>query len=155
MELLSKTKEKVEVFYMKDILLKCIDMKKEIADLENRIQNLKDKEADNSKFVRDSVRGSSNSFPYISRSIIIEGIEEKKESKKTVKYKKILKEKKDKLLDLIIEAEEYLKNIDDSRIRQIIRYKYIDGKNWVQIGHLMNTSADAARMELKRYFKNF
>ena len=65
----------------------------------------------------------------------------------------MLEEKKDELLDITIDIEEYLKGIDDSRIRQIIRYKYIDGKNWVQIGHLVNTSADAARMELKRFFK--
>lgn len=134
-----------------DILSKCEDVNREIKDLENRIQKLE--EAESCKVVIDSVRGSSNVFPYISRNIVIEGIEEKKESKKLAKYKRLLEEKKDELLDITIDIEEYLKGIDNSRIRQIIRYKYIDGKNWVQIGHLMNTSADAARMELKRFFE--
>ena len=136
---------------MSNILSECEDIKKEIKDLEHRIQKLE--EAESCKVVRDSVRGSSNAFPYISRSIVIEGIEEKEESKKLKRYRRILEEKKDKLLDITIDIEEYLKQIDNSRIRQIIRYKYIDSKNWVQIGHLMETSADAARMELKRFFK--
>lgn len=136
---------------MSDILSRCEDIKREIKDLEHRIQEIE--EAESCQVVKDSVRGSSSIFPYISRSIVIEGIEEKKESKKLKKYKRLLEEKKDELLDVTINVEEYLKGIDNSRIRQIIRYKYIDSKNWVQIGHLMKTSADAARMELKRFFK--
>ena len=65
----------------------------------------------------------------------------------------MLEEKKDELLDITIDIEEYLKEIDNSRIRQIIRHKYIDGMNWIQIGHKMKTTADGARMELKRFFK--
>ena len=110
-----------------DILSKCEDAKREIKDLEQRIQKLE--EAESSKVVIDSVRGSSNAFPYISRNIVIEGIEEKKESKKLTRYKRMLEEKKDELLDITIDIEEYLKGIDNSRIRQIIRYKYIDSKN--------------------------
>lgn len=136
---------------MSNILSRCEDIKREIKDLEHRIQEIE--EAESCQVVRDSVRGSSSVFPYISRSIVIEGIEEKKESKKLKKYKRLLEEKKDELLDITIDIEEYLKEIDNSRIRQIIRHKYIDGKNWVQIGHLMEASADAARMELKRFFK--
>lgn len=136
---------------MSNILSRCEDIKREIKDLKHRIQEIE--EAESCQVVRDSVRGSSSVFPYISRSIVIEGIDEKKESKKLKKYKRLLEEKKDELLDITIDIEEYLKEIDNSRIRQIIRHKYIDGKNWVQIGHLMETSADAARMELKRFFK--
>lgn len=134
-----------------NLLSKCEDVKKEIKDLQQRIQNIE--EAESSQIVRDSVRGSSSVFPYVSRSIIIEGMEEKKESKKLKKYKKILEEKRDELLDIEIDIEEYLKQIPEPRIRLIIRYKYIDGKNWIQIGHLMKTSADGARMELKRFFE--
>lgn len=136
---------------MRDILSKCEDVNREIKDLEHRIQEL-EKEAENS-IVKDSVRGSSNVFPYISRSIVIEGIEEKKENKKIIRYKRILEEKKDQLLEIKIDIEEYLKKIDNSRIRQIIRLKYIDNKSWIRIGHELNTTADAARMELKRFFK--
>lgn len=134
-----------------DILSKCEDAKREIKDLEQRIQKLE--EAENCKLVMDSVRGSSDAFPYISRNIVIEGIKEKKESKKLARYKRMLEEKKDELLDITIDIEEYLKEIDNSRIRQIIRHKYIDGMNWIQIGHKMKTTADGARMELKRFFK--
>lgn len=136
---------------MSDILSKCEDVTREIKDLESRIQKLQ--EAENYKIVKDSVRGSLGVFPYISKSIVIEGFEEQKESKKLIKYKKILEEKKDELLDIIIDIEEYLNQIDNSRIRQIIRYRYIDKKNWIQIGHLMKTSADGVRMELKRFLK--
>ena len=134
-----------------DILSKCEDAKREIKDLEQRIQKLE--EAENCKLVMDSVRGSSDAFPYISRNKVIEGIKEKKESKKLARYKRMLEEKKDELLDITIDIEEYLKEIDNSRIRQIIRHKYIDGMNWIQIGHKMKTTADGARMELKRFFK--
>lgn len=134
---------------MKKTLSQCENINREIKDLEERIEQI---EEEGYKETKDSVRGSSSSFPYTSRSFTIEGI---RENKKIDRYRAILEEKKDKLLDIKIEIEEELKKVDDSRIRQIIRFKYIDNKSWVQVGHKLRTTADGARMELKRFFKKF
>ena len=50
---------------MSNILSRCEDIKREIKDLEHRIQEIE--EAESCQIVRDSVRGSSSVFPYISR----------------------------------------------------------------------------------------
>lgn len=74
-----------------NLLSKCEDVKKEIKDLQQRIQNIE--EAESSQIVRDSVRGSSSVFPYVSRSIIIEGMEEKRKAKNLKNIKKYWKKK--------------------------------------------------------------
>ena len=51
------------------------------------------------------------------------------------------------------EAVEYIENLEDSRLRQIARYKYVDGMNWEAVAKKMGTTADACRMEFKRLSK--
>ena len=62
---------------------------------------------------------------------------------------------------LINELEYELNKIDDSEIKQIIRYKYEDNLSYIQIANKMNKkgrkeyTADGIRMKIKRFLKNF
>ena len=70
------------------------------------------------------------------------------------KYRKLLKGKRDKINKLLIKIEYELNYIEDSEIRQIIRYRYFDECNWIKIMHLMNySSEEKARIKLKRFFE--
>ena len=113
--------------------------KKEIVYLEKKIENIENKPI---KIVTDSVSGNSSEFPYTSHNFKIEGFETPKNLKK---YKKLLK-------------------IDDSNLCMIIRYKYIEGMNYIQIAHEMNKNPDrsqknklytdeSVRKQLERFFE--
>lgn len=61
--------------------------------------------------------------------------ERKKELLKT--YKLQLQLADEKLLQMLNNVEKYIESIGESRIRNIMRYKYVDGLNWIQVAHRM------------------
>ena len=72
----------------------------------------------------------------------------------------MIKQSKQKLEKYINELEYELKKIEDSEIRQIIRYKYEDNMNYIQISHEMNKrktkkiyTDESIRKKLERFFK--
>ena len=126
------------------------NLNKELKDLEKRLKAVENK-PDN--IVKDSVNCSSISFPYIQYSCVIEGIDERK-NKSIKKYKRIINNKKMKLQKLINQLEYELNYIEDTEIRMIIRHKYEDGLNWLQIMFEMGYDSEStARMKLKRFLK--
>ena len=138
-------------------LLEHIDsIKAEKQDLENRIKSL---ESERITTTVDSVQASSKEYPYIQHTVKIEGYNNYRyirNRKARNTYKKQIKSKIQKLDKLINELEYELNKIDDSEIKQIIRYRYEDDLSWVQIMFKMNyKSENTARMKLKRFFKNF
>lgn len=123
-------------------------LKREVKDLERRLQN-----NNISSTVADSVKGSSTNFPYIECHRVIQGVDYKKQIRDR-KYRKLLKSKRDKINKLLVQIEYDLNYIEDSEIRQIIRYKYFDNCSWIQIMHKMNyKSEEKARIKLKRFFE--
>lgn len=133
----------------KNILIQYCDIREEVKDLEDRIDKL---EQQKNKILTDSVKGSSTEFPYVEYNCIINGVTNKK-STRVVIYKKLLKDKHQELLDLQTEVEEYIQNLNNSRIRRIMRYRYIDNYSWTKIGHIMNSTAEAVRKENERFFQ--
>lgn len=125
-----------------------IFLKREVKDLERRLQN-----NNIGNTVADSVKGSSTNFPYTECHRKIQGVDYKKQIRDR-KYRKLLKGKRDKINKLLIKTEYELNYIEDSEIRQIIRYRYFDECNWIKIMHLMNySSEEKARIKLKRFFE--
>ena len=125
-----------------------VALKNEIKDLERRLQN-----NNISSTVADSVKGSSTNFPYIECHRVIQGVDYKKQIRDR-KYRKLLKSKRDKINKLLVQIEYDLNYIEDSEIRQIIRFKYFDDYSWIQIMYKMNyKSEEKARIKLKRFFE--
>lgn len=123
-------------------------LKREVKDLERRLQN-----NNINSVIADSVKGSSTNFPYIECHRTIQGVDYKKQIRDK-KYRKLLKSKRDKINKLLVQIEYDLNYIEDSEIRQIIRYKYFDEYNWVKIMHLMNyNTEDKARKKIERFFE--
>ena len=76
------------------------------------------------------------------------------------------KVKSDKILDMItkrverleakvLEAEEYINSIPESRVRLLLTLKYIEGKTWDEAAKTVykKMSESAARKFIKRYFE--
>lgn len=139
----------------KNILLQIADTTKEIEDLKRRIAETKKKQEKYAKLiVSDTVKGTRSDGTY--GTIKITGIDYKDAG-----YQEKLLERRlqsmqgllQKLEKQQAEAEEYIECIEDSRLRQIVRYKCIDGMNWQQVAKQMHSSPDGCRMEFNRLVK--
>ena len=142
----------------KHILEQYTDLQREEKDMVRRIQSVSDKLSSMERkgyMVADSVSCGKKG----KRSLGIRTIkgfpypeyERKYASLKT--YKMQLQMMDDKLLQLLTDVEEYIQAIEDSRLRRIMRYRYIDDLNWVQVAHQMGGrhTADSCRMDHNRF----
>jgi len=102
------------------------DLKNEIADLEQRIENA---------IVMDSVQGSDTEFPHILHSVKLEGVPNGNNT-----YRVQLLEAKLKCKALFNEINDFINSIEDSQLRRIFRYRFIDERSnqWIalKLGYL-------------------
>lgn len=124
-------------------------IRKEIQDLEKRISRIEKQ----STMVADAVQKGYK------RRAIIYGVDVKRAYKLQSNYER-LKKFKIQLVDKEKEIENYIEIIPFSEIRQIFRYRYLDGMNWIQVAHQMNSkysnreyNEDSVRMKHDRYLK--
>lgn len=124
---------------------------KELEGLRKRLSKIENKE---NTVVKDSVQGSSTNYPYTKHTIKVEGVGIPKNRHLKHKYKKMIKSKQYKLDKMKLQLEYELNYIEDSGLRDIIRYKYNDGMTWLQVMFEMKYSAEStAKMKLKRFLE--
>lgn len=137
----------------KELLEQFSSLHSELKDLQKRLEELENKPLET---VIDSVQGSGTSYPYIQHQCTVEGVEYPKRNKLKKKLKRLIKENKRKIEKKIINLEYELKKIEDSEIRQIIRYKYEDNLNWIQIMFKMDYKSEStARTKLDRFLGKY
>ncbi len=138
----------------KTVLTQINSIRKEIKDLKDRLN----KSIKPVEIVTDSVQSSSRHYPYTKHNCIIQGIDEHKvmqNRKNRYKYDKLIRNKEHKLEKLILKLEYELNYVEESDIRQIIRYRYEDNLNWIQIMFKMDYKSEStARMKHDRYLEN-
>lgn len=141
----------------KDMLVQYCDMKQEVQDLHKTIQKLEDQinKIESDGAVYDTVTGGEGGimhykicgFPYPEYS-----------RKKTLLYirKANLQASEMELLELTNQVDDWINSIDNSRIRRIIRYKYLDDFTNLEIALRMGgkSTADSIRMEINRFLEN-
>jgi len=122
-------------------------IKSEIAIIENQINSIEPSMA------TDKVIGSSSYFPYTQRSFTLEGIDTEEYERRTRRLQGKLMKRKEKLLELQEEVNDFINNIEDSLVRQAISLRYIYGMSWQMAAKEMgsNTTADSIRMAVNRY----
>lgn len=124
---------------------------KELESLKKRLAKIENKEC---RVVKDSVQGSSGSYPYIKHHCVVEGVEIPKDRHLKHKYRKLIKSKEYRLEKLRVQLEYELNYVKNSEIRDIIRYKYNDNMTWIQIMFEMKYSSEStAKMKLKRFLE--
>ena len=120
---------------------KCLCL--EIKELENRLNKLKRQE------VSDKVIASASDFPYNQYQLKIQGYEDDKYIEK-IRARLIRRIRRCKKLRL--EIEEFIEEIEDSRIRLIFELRYIQCKSWVYISNKLGSSNESyARKSHDRY----
>ena len=124
-------------------------LKKEIEILKNQIDNI------NLCMTTDMVKGSDVEFPFVLHDIKIIGLDIKNYKRKLKRLKTRQARRVKEFIDLIEEMDEYIENVDDSLIRQILILRYAKGLSWehVATGVGGNNTADSVRMLHNRFLK--
>jgi hypothetical protein len=137
----------------KEILQQLVDTRKTIKDIERKIARERSRPCKSCNAV---VTGSSNVFPYIERRFYVDGVSVEDTTGKNRRIERMEKDLEyyyDKYLEQKLQAFEYTTTVPESRIRLIMRYRYIDGMNWKQVAREMGHkyTADNCRAILKKY----
>lgn len=140
----------------KEVLSQYSDLQEEVKEVRLKIERL---EKDISKIeagerVIDSVSGGNGGKQHFK----IEGIPFPEYSrKKTLLYarKATLQLLEDDLLEKTNDVEEFIASLDDSRMRRIINFRFLENKSWLQTAYALGSksTADSVRMEFNRFFK--
>lgn len=142
----------------KHILEQYTSMRAEQQDLIRRIQSLDAKllNMEMNSIVSDTVTRGKKGKQSLG-TVRIEGFPSRDYQKRKWtlrRYKQTLANYDDKLLKKQIQVEEYIQGIEDSYVRQAMRYRYIDGMSWIRIGKQMHTTEDAIRKTISRYLED-
>ncbi len=124
-------------------------LKNEIKLLREQIDKLK------AGVASDVVEGSENEFPYTKRRFTITGADYEEYQRKSKRLQRRLQRRVDDLMDLLEEINEYIADIDDSLLRQIITLRHVNGLTWDQVAASIGggNTADGVRMMHDRYFR--
>lgn len=141
----------------KNLLEQYTSIKKEIADLEKRNEEARKEIARLEKqIVRDTVTGSRKDLTI--GTIMVEGVAEQYID---TKYEQIRRREskretfKLKLEKMKTEVEEYIESIEDSEIRRIVRFRYLDDFSWRKVAVHMGPGyeEDSCRIKVERFLK--
>lgn len=104
---------------------------------------------------KDTVKGSDPYFPYTERTFTITGADYQGHDVKLHRLQRRLKRRIDELIDLVEETNEYIENIDDSLVRQIITLRYVNGLSWAGVAaHIGGgNTPDSVRKVAERFLK--
>ena len=149
----------MEQMEFKVLMEQLVSIRKEVYEYQERIQKIQREIQEMSVdgfVVTDSVTcGRKGKKPL--RTVKITGFPQSYYNQRIALLKKriLLQAKKEQeLLEKIMEAEEEIKEINDSRIRRILTLRYIDDLSWVQVANRIGgkATADSCRNALDRFF---
>lgn len=116
------------------------DLQHEIRMHEDHLQNLRERLFQkNHSLKNDSVQGSRRCEPYDLHSISIAGLEDDELAQKAAIRMEIsdikhqIRKKQEQCIHEYKQLNKFILSVDDSRMRQILTLKYIDGKSFQQI----------------------
>lgn len=137
----------------KEDLEQLCDLGKEITELEYKIARLSSR---GSRIVSDKVQASSKEFPYVQTTVKIEGIDfaGDQKSRRQLRQKRILlQQRKEQAEALELRITQYINSIQNSGIRRMIEYKYIEGYTWEKIGRIFHCDRTTAEKKVSNYLK--
>jgi len=123
-------------------------VKSEIDMLNKRLRK---EQAKGGQFVGDTAKDYRTGQ---GRTIVIQGYSIA-DQKKIDKIWLLLETRKATLEKKVVEAEEFIASLSDSKIRTLLTLRFIEGKEWRDVGKgfYKKVSADSARKYVKAYFE--
>lgn len=142
---------------MKHILLQYIDLVQEKEEIQKRINNLNKRldRINKGGNAKDAVKGGNGGW----QTFHIEGfpVADEDEARYLLnKNIRLLRQREHDLMEKVVEVEEFLNTLDDSRMRRMITKRYIERKSWVQIANEMGITytEDSCKKQMERFLKN-
>lgn len=140
----------------KEILIQYSDLQQEIIELQDRKKNLEKqfKSFLDGGTVTDMVTGGSGGIQHFK----IEGfpvVAYEKARNALQKNIQRIEDKYTELLELQNDVEEYIESITDSRMRRIIRMRFLDKLTWNQVADNIGggNTEDSVRMAFNRFIE--
>lgn len=148
----------------KNVLIQYCDMKEEIKDLRRRITETEKQiwKIAEEGTVKDTVSGGMGGIQHF----VVEGMPVPELRRKKLllnKRKAMLIKKENKLLNLTMQADEYIETIEKSELRIIFRLYFLDGLSYLKVADRMNQifpkrrikyTDENIRKKIQRYFEN-
>ncbi len=141
---------------MKHVLEQYIDLIQEKEETQKRIDKLNQRldRINKEGNVNDAVKGGIGGL----QTFHVEGfpVADEEETRYLLsKHIRILEQRKRDIEEKVVEVEQYLNSLDDSRMRRMITKRYIEGKKWYQVSNEMGKqyTEDSCRMDMKRFLE--
>lgn len=106
------------------------------------------------EFISDSVSGSDSEFPYTNHKMHVEGYDLNSYKRKVSRLNKRIINKMNELVEEKDSLIEFIYNLEDSEVRQIFIYKYLDGLTWKEIAAKMNYGTSTVRLKHDNLIRN-
>lgn len=138
----------------KEILIQYQDLRKEVKELRKQIESLEKAilRIEDERYVCDTVKGGyggtqvfiTSGFPWPEYS-----------RKKTILYARQsrLVAREAESLEMINAVEEFINNLNDARMRRLLRMKYIEELSWIQVANRMGGkhTEESCRKAVERF----
>ncbi|MDE7205295.1 MAG: hypothetical protein K2O91_26110 [Lachnospiraceae bacterium] len=131
-----------------------IDLQKEIKELEQSILKIKQMDIGEAPV---KVNASRQNFPYTQSKTTVHGYDPvlaDKRSRRLYEKRVLLDERKKKAAEEERRLLCYINGIEESRIRRIMQFRYIEGLTWEKIGDIMHCDRTTVEKMITRYIKN-
>ncbi|MDE5696594.1 MAG: hypothetical protein K2I96_04155 [Lachnospiraceae bacterium] len=130
-----------------------MDLKKEINELEQSILKIEQMDIE---AVPVKVDASSKNFPYIQGKMAVKSYNPVLANKRAnLLYSKrvLLEERKSKAAAEETRLLHYINSIQESKVRRIMQFRYIDGYSWETIGSIMHFDRRTGERIVSRYLR--
>lgn len=142
---------------IKESLAQYCDIQQEIKDIRIKINRLEEQiriMEEKGYIVKDSVAGGNGGIQHFT----VEGCPWPEYTRKKtllITRRQQLQDREMKLLELTNEVEGYIGEIQDSRMRRIITYRFLDNLTWFQVAQRMGGkhTADSCRVAAERFLE--
>ncbi len=146
----------------KEILIQYSDLQEEIKYLRKKIDSLQNEQASMEKCKKHStVQSSTKDFPYTHHNVHTEGyigLTNKSvrclSSAIDTEIRK-LESRYEKLLEVTNDAMDFIESIEDSRMRMIVTYRFIEGYSWNKVADCIggDNTEDSVRKAFTRFME--
>lgn len=134
-------------------------LKGEAAMLQSQIDDLQ--QQIDSYIVRDCVKASSAEFPYTAHTLSLRGFSEDardavwEDRKQLIDLRRDLQKKRDERNAEYDRLTRYIQSVDDSLIRQIMTYRFVNGASWRKTARRigMGYTEESAKKAVYRFLK--
>lgn len=138
---------------MLDNYLSMVQEKEELDVKVRSLQRQVDKMIDEGS-VKDAVKGGEGGI----QTFHIEGMPVGEISrKKSLLYMRIMSLQGlcNEIEQQTAEIEQFMSTIEDSKIRRIINYRFLENKTWNEIADVIGGTEDSVRKKFERFFENY